>query len=421
MCDAIRTCLIVFLSMVLGWAVCARGQDTSWTAGTGDYFDANNWSNGLPADDAFINNGGTAQISTSGTGPVIQYVGNTPGSTGHLEMTSGDVTMYNLYLGGSGTATMNHTGGRLTLLAQCLLGISTGGVGTYELSGTAELYLTNYYSRQLDMGSHGTGIFRQSGGLVSITSSDVFIGCEEDDPEGRYELSGGRLVAQAINISYYGGPGVLQQSDGICEVTDTLLIRDRYEHEGGHLQAHALACTHRGVYRQTGGTASIAQLTAEGGDNASGEIIISGGELDVTGSLRVAPPYGYLGGTLRILGAGATVSAVEYAQASDGLLVSEIDAAGISCLDISGQASVDGQWEVVDAGAPLGRFTVLTSVGGISGNFASVVLPGADWSWGIDNGDTIWVEHVPEPATLSLLALGGLALLRRRRRCLGEC
>jgi len=35
---------------------------------------------------------------------------------------------------------------------------------------------------------------------------------------------------------------------------------------------------------------------------------------------------------------------------------------------------------------------------------------------GLQMDGEIWHEHVPEPATMSVLAIGGLALLRRRRR-----
>ena len=39
------------------------------------------------------------------------------------------------------------------------------------------------------------------------------------------------------------------------------------------------------------------------------------------------------------------------------------------------------------------------------------------WGYGLTGDNTgVWVEVVPEPGTLSLLALGGLAVLRKRRR-----
>ena len=65
--------------------------DTYWKAGTGDYFDPNNWTEGLPAHSATIANGGTAQITYSGTASTYVYVGNfPPGSSGHVEVTGGD-------------------------------------------------------------------------------------------------------------------------------------------------------------------------------------------------------------------------------------------------------------------------------------------------------------------------------------------
>jgi len=36
--------------------------------------------------------------------------------------------------------------------------------------------------------------------------------------------------------------------------------------------------------------------------------------------------------------------------------------------------------------------------------------------WLVQRGNSLFLERVPEPTTLSLLALGGLALLRRRRK-----
>ena len=121
-------------------------------------------------------------------------------------------------------------------------------------------------------------------------------------------------------------------------------------------------------------------------------------------------------GTCHVVGGGATIGIHSYLQGTNGELISQIDATGLATIVASGSATLGGTWTVLDSGAPYGVFDVLTAGGGISGGFDTFVLPNGDWAWGIGGGTTLWVEHIPEPATLSLLALGGLAMLRRRRR-----
>ena len=68
-----------------------------------------------------------------------------------------------------------------------------------------------------------------------------------------------------------------------------------------------------------------------------------------------------------------------------------------------------GMVTIIDRGAPLGRFEVLTAAEGIRGDFSTVVLP--DESWFLDTTDrAIYVVHVPEPATVMLLATALLCL-----------
>ena len=133
-------------------------------------------------------------------------------------------------------------------------------------------------------------------------------------------------------------------------------------------------------------------------------------------------------GTLHIIGAEATISTALYRQGEFGTLVSEVTADGITTIDVhrsysgglDGEVYLDGIWRVEDTTAAIGRFDILTAAAGFYGEFDSVELPNdEDWSWGIQDNQTLWLEHVPEPATLSLLVLGGLSLLRRRKR--GAC
>ena len=62
----------------------------------------------------------------------------------------------------------------------------------------------------------------------------------------------------------------------------------------------------------------------------------------------------------------------------------------------------------------------LISAGSLSGGFTTVDLPNAvDWAVNTVGNDVVLsytASSIPEPATMSLFALGGLALLRRRCR-----
>ena len=87
-----------------------------------------------------------------------------------------------------------------------------------------------------------------------------------------------------------------------------------------------------------------------------------------------------------------------------------MDESGLSTIVATGNVSLGEKWQVFDDGAPLGKWGVVTAGESLSPP-ATVVLPGADWSWGVDNGKTLWVRHVPEPSSLMLLAIGAVALL----------
>ncbi len=71
----------------------------------------------------------------------------------------------------------------------------------------------------------------------------------------------------------------------------------------------------------------------------------------------------------------------------------------------------------LQGGAVIGTHTAVDTTQLLSGGYAHIQLNDYDWGGGPQDlfMDNFEVEYTPEPATLGLMILGGLALLRRRR------
>ena len=506
------TRMAVVAAMVL-LAVPALAGETHWILPpptVGDWFEPGNWENGVPdpGDSAYIDNGGTAALAsgdsasadylyvgnlnsgnylqTGGTatfgstspGSRHVYVGTDPGSTGAITVQGGSFTCGGqLAVGNSGTGVFRQTGGLVSSSNTVALGFLGSGDGTYEISGNSQLEVAGFWvgrygtgrviqdggsvtsndqialghssptgpadgtyelrsgmvsAKVFVSGFEGQGSVLQSGGTMSITgySSIDYLGlvigsCSKS--HGTYQLTGGCLLVEyKCYIGLYGN-GEIEQSGGTTDFESDLLV-------GAYAQKYEIDYA-TGTYNQSGGTNRIrgklyvgyggahGQYTLCGGintvdtdlvigygDHADGTYQVASGELAVDGLLQV----GRLGlGCFEVHGTSGTVSASSYEQNTRGTLISVIDGTGISAIDVKGEATLGGTWTVLDNGACFGRFDVLSSGGGLSGIFENVNLPSSDWSYGID-GNVVWVQHVPEPATLSLLA-AGLALLRRKR------
>lgn len=285
-----------------------------------------------------------------------------------------DLTVGSLRVGGEGTGELIHSTGIYSASGNLLVGVHDTGVGTYRLSGAAELRAN--FQR---IGNRGQGTMVQTGGLneVSMASGvDQFVLGFLSGGHGRYEMQDGELRLDG------GVPMQLgRQGDG--------------------------------EFVQTGGWVNSQDMIYVGSQTwqGRGAYGISGGELDAYG-LSVGENSD---SSFHVYGDDALIRLGTCTIASQGSLRTWLDADGISLIDVSGYAILEGQWVVDDLFGvpPIGRYDVLTADGGLSVNFSSVILPNADWTWGT-TGNTLWVEQVPEPATLSLLAIGGLAMLRRR-------
>ena len=392
--NASRTWVFVFVS-VMATAATARAGDTSWKLSppaTGDWYEPTNWDAGVPGDwdDAYVDNGGTAVISSgtcrsqlyagydnAGTirqtaGRVIPswhiQLGQNLGSEGRYFFEGGIISNPNgnIYVGWYGQAYFTQKGGSIESLNMLSIARGDGSTGSYTLSnGSIE-------SRLVKIGQHGEGEFLHTGG--NFNSLDRFYLATESQAKGTYSLSGTGVLTTVTEFVGSEGLGKFYQNGGTHQVSDELTLG-----------------------RDTG---------------SRGEYAISGGSLDakemIVGSRGAA--------VFEVTGPDATITVGAYSQAGGGELVSQVTGIGLSTVQVDLVATLAGKWTVRDDGAGYGRFDVLVAGQEISGSFDSVEMPDGTWTWGIADDKILWVEHVPEPATLSLLALGACLLLFRRKR-----
>ena len=143
-------------------------------------------------------------------------------------------------------------------------------------------------------------------------------------------------------------------------------------------------------------------------------------------------PPDYVGdGTFRIIGDDATINLKGFktnnSGAPESLLSLVFDSTGISPINAEWGENGDGWMDLeIDLTAFGGAGDIpIMNIGGIGtqGSFGSVLVDGAPLattphtlSYVGGDGNDVVLTVVPEPATMSLLALGGLAMLIVRRR-----
>ncbi len=263
----------------------------NWNVATGNWSDTGNWHiAGVPgsADDARINNAGTATIANGSPVSVNSFIIGTAASEGGTLIMNDDLTFSAVStVGSSGNGTLTQNGGTLDATSfQLFIGSGSGSSGSYTLNGGA---FTS--SSQIRIGDNGYGLVTVNSGTLS-PGTTLIIGGNSATMVGRADFvqAGGAVSATQVNIGRGTNP-----------------TASTYSISGGTLTAPVIQLgvdgTAKGNFYQTGGTVSASTDIKVGlGANTTGLYEVSGGTLD-TARLML-----YAGGTFEVIGSAGIIN-----------------------------------------------------------------------------------------------------------------
>jgi len=345
-----------------------------------------------------------AQLDVGGTLKLWDW------DNGTLIIDGGTVTAHGFESAGGSfrflDGTMTVGGGPLNFAARHLSisGMWTDEKPTFVLDGAV-----GSTCGELTVGTSYEGTMNIQNGATLTTMGDSLI--------GRFNGSKGTMTVTGSGTSWtttgnlhlggysggLGGLGTLNVNSGAVKVNNLLKIWDAgtANLSGGTLSAATIDHTHGGTFNFTGGVLHVGMF--------QGNLVNQGGAICPGGSPGLTTVQGDL-----VMNAG--LIEIELG----GLLRGDL----YDAIVVTGLLEVGGTLDVLlydDGSGPFApqlenTFDIL-DWGSLTGQFGQLNLPtlaaGLDWDTSAlyTTGD---LRVVPEPATLSLLALGGLAALRRR-------
>jgi len=326
---------------------------------------------------------------------------------------------------------MQMTGGTLTLTNNWRVNTAYGqGPGKVKISGGT--ITTGGY---LFVGYRGTGVLTMTDGVLNI-GADIDTGRDRQSEtvcgDGTLNLEGGTItVGTKMRVGNHG-KAVLNMSGGSLTVSQYLRIGD--------------VNTGIGVANISGGTLTVNASVGEGlrvGNSGTGTLNITGGTINVGGDAIIGNAAGSHGQVIMNNGVvnattyltvgnqgngsfimnGGTVNLVQYLQVG-GVGTPQ----GTGYFELNGGTILLGRPDTVDL--LINDNSTMNIAGGtmiIRGNAVSYVealilgnrlvgYNGDGWinlEYVEQEAQTI-VTGIPEPATIALLTLGGLVLLRKK-------
>ncbi len=356
-------------------------RSQTWTGTTGSWFTGSNWTGGAQpsgSSTTYINNTGTAQISTNSGTTGTLYVGDT--TTGSLIIQNGG-SLYNQYTsigdssGGVGVVTV--TGSSAILSSSISSTTSTGiiyigrnGNGTLNVSNGATVLTEAMYIAS-NSGSVGTLTVNGAGSTVTVAG---YLGIGEYG-NGTMTVSGGGKVYSgtttyaSVIADWHGSQSTVTVTGaGSLWSTQTLWVGWGYT---AGTSSGTLNINSSGAVTST--TVNVGTYTT-----STGTINVNGGAWTITNSLNL----GQAGtGSLNISGAGSvTASSVYLATASTGTGI--LTVSGSNSLLTTGTLSVGQYGTGIVTISNGGDITSSTgTIGDNSGSNGTVTINGTGSTW----------------------------------------
>jgi hypothetical protein len=208
-------------------SVCILHADSNWNVPYGSWDEPNNWVElAVPtaADNVYISNGGTSVVDSAGNICLGFQLGNGTGSTGFLDIVSGDLVSsgrVDVAYSTLSVSEINMTGGLFQSTKEINIGFNgsgelnqSGGTNDFQTlivaKNSAAEGVINLSSGQMDVGNAfymgwgGKGTFIQSGGAM-ISAKFLVIGYGVNDKESYYHQTNGYSLATATKVGSLPG------------------------------------------------------------------------------------------------------------------------------------------------------------------------------------------------------------------------